>query len=489
MITVVCLRWGEKFSKDYVNILHERVKRQLDMPFQFVCVSDDTGYDDGIEVVKIPTGLEGWWGKLWLFSPEFAEHCTDRVLFLDLDTIVTGIMDDLARYDGEFIVLRDFYRPNGYGSGLMAWKKGFGHNIWNDWVAAGKPLVEGGDQAWIENCVLVADKWQDRYPGQVVSYKAHAENFIPGAAKIVCFHGKPMPHEIRGGWVPMMFRKGGAVAVKIIDGTNVAPEQMLANVAVNCGRELRQFDALESPHSGSVVIVGGAPSMANNLHHIRQRQKKGAVIWAVNGAHDALVKAGIRPDVFCVMDARKETAETFGQLVDENTTCFINAMCDPSMFERFMGRKVIMWHSYIEPEGDHAAILREKGRGNPAVMQGGNTISLNSMYLAFYLGYRKIHLYGVDSSYSGGRHHAYEQRWNDGAGVFQTFFNGKEYAVTAWMLRQVECFRDMWRQLMELGCAVTVHGDGLLPDVCRHLNSQFRQKLMESQYAKQLSHK
>jgi hypothetical protein len=36
------------------------------------------------------------------------------------------------------------------------------------------------------------------------------------------------------------------------------------------------------------------------------------------------------------------------------------------------------------------------------------------MSLAFGLGYRKIHLYGFDSSYREDTHHAYMQNLNDG---------------------------------------------------------------------------
>jgi hypothetical protein len=483
MLTIACVRWGTKFHKDYVNILYERIKAQLSVPFKFICASDDTGYDEGIEVVKLPEGLEGWWGKLWLFSKEFQAHCTDRILFIDLDTIIVNHFDELAEYKGDFIILRDFYRPDGYGSGLMAWKNGFNY-IWETWDKAGRPKLEGGDQSWIEQSVFGADRWQDKYPGKVVSYKVHAET-LPPDAQIVCFHGKPMPHDIIGGWVPQMFRRGGIKRVKIKEGTNVPSDQMLKNVEINCQRKLPQFGALSQPHGGTAVIIGGAPSLNENIKHIRERARKGQTIWAVNGSLKHLLLNGITPDVFCMMDARSENVKFLSDTPD--IEYLINAMCDPEAFEMLKGRNVTMWHSYNDQEEKHQKILKEKGHGNPGVIDGGSTVVLNSMFLAFYMGYRRIHLYGVDSSYSDGKHHAYDQKWNDDAGVFFATYKEKEYACTAWMVKQVECFRKMWAELVDRGCTVNAHGNGLLPDVCRNLNDELRRKIMESKNGKSVS--
>ncbi len=66
-----------------------------------------------------------------------------------------------------------------------------------------------GDQGWCEQQYPTADIWQDKYPSKIISYKVHIKdkgkirnpNYTkyPGSlqtASIVCFHGKPLPHEI-----------------------------------------------------------------------------------------------------------------------------------------------------------------------------------------------------------------------------------------------------------------------------------------------------
>ena len=66
-----------------------------------------------------------------------------------------------------------------------------------------------GDQGWCEEQYPNADIWQEKYPEKVISYKVHIKgrgNTRPNwtshggslnTASIVCFHGRPMPHEVR----------------------------------------------------------------------------------------------------------------------------------------------------------------------------------------------------------------------------------------------------------------------------------------------------
>ena len=73
------------------------------------------------------------------------------------------------------------------------------------------------------------------------------------------------------------------------------------NIAVNSARPLPWLHQQADPNNRTVVFVGNAPSVAKSLSHIRRRQKKGAEVWTVNGAHDYLIDNGITPDaaLFC----------------------------------------------------------------------------------------------------------------------------------------------------------------------------------------------
>ena len=144
----------------------------------------------------IPAGIEGWWAKLCLFRPD-TFPVGARVLFFDLDTLITGSLDDIAGYDGDFAALSDIYHPEHIGSGLMAWEVGKMDHIWERWDGCGRPQFHPrGDQGWIEACVSGCDRLQDKYPGQIVSFKKDCIEGVPDDARVVAFHGLPRPHVI-----------------------------------------------------------------------------------------------------------------------------------------------------------------------------------------------------------------------------------------------------------------------------------------------------
>lgn len=113
-LTVVCLKWGEKYGTDYVNKLSAMVRRNLTLPYRFVCMTDNPrGLN--CETAPLIRDLAGWWGKITLFS----HTLPGRLLFFDLDTVITGNIDGFAKYAGPFCLIKPFYRTRGYASGVM----------------------------------------------------------------------------------------------------------------------------------------------------------------------------------------------------------------------------------------------------------------------------------------------------------------------------------------------------------------------------------
>jgi hypothetical protein len=206
-LTVACLKWGTKYSVDYVNILHGMVQRHLSVPHRFVCLTDDpTGI--ACETLPIVPNLPTWWGKLTLFN----HPLPGRILYLDLDTVIVGSIDDFAAYDGPFCLIKPFYRDRGFASGVMSIGPEFGRPVWEKFARNPQAAIEScrryadppwnnGDQRWLELTVERADYWQDVLPAQLVSYKVHCAAGPPAGARLVCFHGKPDPHEVADPWV------------------------------------------------------------------------------------------------------------------------------------------------------------------------------------------------------------------------------------------------------------------------------------------------
>ncbi len=230
--TVACVKWGKKYPADYVNRLRRMVARNFTLPHRFVCLTDDaSGLDSGIEIVRLDQGLESCWAKMELFKPGlFGDE--DTCLFLDLDVVITGNINDMAvfRPQDRFVGLLDWYRPDGsqYNSSVMKIRGGGNAELNNSLMAkirAGKlawnkefdkylqanekvVLWEGrrkykSDQEWISRYVypsreLAKHAWPAEW---VCSYRKHGQGHVPAGCKVMVFHGFPKPHEVNDAYV------------------------------------------------------------------------------------------------------------------------------------------------------------------------------------------------------------------------------------------------------------------------------------------------
>ena len=99
MITVACVWWGTKFPIDYVINLKASIERNTTVDHKFICFSDKDV--PNIETRILKKGYDGWWNKLQLF--DCSHGLSERVIYFDLDTLITGDLDWLFNYDGSII--------------------------------------------------------------------------------------------------------------------------------------------------------------------------------------------------------------------------------------------------------------------------------------------------------------------------------------------------------------------------------------------------
>jgi len=481
MINVVCVKWGSKYGPRYVNILRDAVLRNLEHDHRFICYTDDiTGIDEDIETRTLSdNALEGWYHKLWLFSEEAGLE--DRVLYFDLDTVITGRLEDIADYSGEFCMLKDFYGWTEYGSGVMAWDADglLPGMLWRRYVADGKPTDDKGDQGWLcdafKQIHFVPEVWQERFPGQLVSYKIDARRWPPRDARVVCFHGNLNPSEYPSDWIKEVWKIGGLSETKLQSKCNVEKSDLIMSLRANLDLEIPHLERQED-HGRTMVIVGGAPSINDMAPQIRKAISRKADLFSVNGSHDWLMDRGMKPDYFALLDAREDNVK-FVERSNKTTNYLIASHCSPLVFEELENRssKVTMWHAY---EPDLKEIFMEySADGVPYVLLGGgNTVVLKLLYMGRYLGYRKFVLFGVDSSYDDDEHHAYDQTMNDGEFTLTVHVNDRTFKCAPWMLVQANDFQEQLRSLVDEGCEVTVSGRGLIPYIAQQLGGQYAER-------------
>lgn len=224
---VLCMKHGTKYSCDYVNTLYNMVSRNLDLEYEFWCITDDPkGLNPNIKVIPLPPGLEGWWCKPYMFSKDLPIEGT--ILYMDLDVVIAGPLDKLFEYrKNTWCIIRDFTRVmrknwNKYNSSVIRFEKGQLDYVWQDFDKNKQSIIRQffGDQDYLyakaKNASLWPDSWIKSWKWEI----RRSKEFAPGGKRgnrklkriendvqphpdccITVFHGDPNPHNCEDKWV------------------------------------------------------------------------------------------------------------------------------------------------------------------------------------------------------------------------------------------------------------------------------------------------
>lgn len=222
---IVLLKWGNRYGADYVNRLAAAVHRHTQCDLDVVCFTDKAeGIDASVKIYPIPEiklppiPLVTGWRKLCLFRTDLPIE--GNCLFLDLDIVVTGPLDDFFTYEPDWIpiihnwlaVHKTWFRklPEVGNSSVFRFtanKCGF---VWDqfhgekEWALANfQP-----PQTYLTHCIRSRMRyWPNKW---VRSFKRHCQPIfplnllvapkLPPDAKIIVFHGKPDPEDVIDGY-------------------------------------------------------------------------------------------------------------------------------------------------------------------------------------------------------------------------------------------------------------------------------------------------
>jgi hypothetical protein len=206
-LNICCLKWGTKYSADYVNRLAAMVRRNLNRPHRFVCFTENrAGIHQSVECLPLLQGLSGWWHKLSFFKPTLHD-LKGTMLFLDLDMVILSSLEPFVDYPGDFCTIRDWLATDYtrlYNSSVFRMEIGSKTHVYNRFLSSPQQIVATypTDQDWISEQIPNATTWPAAW---CVSFKWHCaaprpdNPVIPERAKIIVFHGKPDPHEAMSG--------------------------------------------------------------------------------------------------------------------------------------------------------------------------------------------------------------------------------------------------------------------------------------------------
>lgn len=461
MLNIVCVHTGTKYAPAYVTVLQDMVARNLATEHRFWCLTDaPADLPEGVTAIQAFEGLPGWWQKVALFSEHMPWAEGERVLYLDLDVVITGRLEELAETKG---IIRDWNLP-GYNSSVMVWDHGEHSDAWAKFAASTAMERLPGDQDWLTEI----GGWDLLPRDWCVSYRGSALDGPPSGAKVICFHGEPKPHQVTG-WVENVWKVGGDYVLPTFDGMNVSFDHALANVEANCKRDLPWFIGIPRKGQSEAVVICGGPSLKDSIDSIKFRQRRGAVVISVNNTLAFLTDNGIIPDAHVMLDARPENAAFIAD-VPSKTTLFLASQCAPEVFDAAPADRTVVWHNAFCDE--LRDVLEPYDKTHPIVfVPGGGTVGLRTLNLCWISGFKRIHVYGMDSSYAEDDHHAYPQALNDDDRTLTLRMGERTYRASIWMARQAEEFKVAWDWLTGKGIKLFVHGSGLIPDIAQQLRN------------------
>jgi hypothetical protein len=220
-----CVIHGDRYAWKYVQNLKKMLSRYLSAPVPLHVfteahrsVPEDMVKHSLVEWPEVSGTKRAWWYKMQMFDPQ---HALDRVLYFDLDVVLSGSLDWLLHLPaGQFWAIRDWrrlWKPqwSGINSSMMLWDSSHAPLVWQRFRDLG--LSQSlrryhGDQDLLSEVIPAADmrhfdddlvkswRWQIKDGGMDPKTRRYAR---PGAGSIIkpgtsvmVFHGNPKPHEV-----------------------------------------------------------------------------------------------------------------------------------------------------------------------------------------------------------------------------------------------------------------------------------------------------
>ena len=230
---IICMKWGTKYGAEYVNRLYNMVDRHLTLPFQMVCLTDDsTGIDANVKCYPIPeldlpsNIPERGWKKLTTFSPELYD-LKGTALFLDIDIVIVDNIDCFftyqAQHDDSVVIIRDWKKPWRMVGNSSVYRFKVGQNTYPNLLSKFEQNFDTirsqvrHEQAYLSNYLREHHHLEYWDASWCVSFKYQCVQpfplsfvkppILPKGAKMVIFHGEVNPPDAIIGKSGKWYRK------------------------------------------------------------------------------------------------------------------------------------------------------------------------------------------------------------------------------------------------------------------------------------------
>lgn len=231
-----------------------------------------------------------------------------------------------------------------------------------------------------------------------------------------------------------------------------SPEQRHAQMRVNLARGLPLIEKVPA-HDKRLDVCGFAPSIRQTWKEVQ------GDALTISGAHGLLIENGIIPKYHLEVDPRDDKTPYITPPHPDCTYLF-SVTCAPIMFDAVKDYNCVAWINY-NTSADLDFIADECEPGTEMIL-GGSTAGLYALVVGYLLGYRDIHVHGMDSSNvdekqrHAGKHYGKPQKPMK-VGIGQ---DGEEFWTSGQMVSQAREFFNVIDRMKD--AHFTLHGHGLL---------------------------
>lgn len=146
MLRVVCWKWKkhkkenfryrEEYTSKHVNIFANMIHRNLHIPHEVVCITDNpVGIDKNIRCVPIWDDLAKFgmcYRRLKIFSEEMADIIGPRFVSMDLDCVILNDITDILNCNDDFKIWMPKNSATPYCGSMFMMNAGAKRDIWED---------------------------------------------------------------------------------------------------------------------------------------------------------------------------------------------------------------------------------------------------------------------------------------------------------------------------------------------------------------------
>ena len=220
-VNIVCMKWGTLYGPEYVNILYNMVKRNITLPFRFICMTEwPEGIQSGVEIAPLPAFERPnsqyctAWRKLALFDKQVLD-LKGKILFVDLDVVIVDNIDCFFTFSDKLAIIENWSQKGRMigQSSVFCFEAGTCTHLLEKYNSQYDEVVKHNETEQMYITRELGKGNFDYFPEDwCKSFKMHcmpggflnsfiAPTVIPKNVRIVVFHGNPNPpNAIAGVW-------------------------------------------------------------------------------------------------------------------------------------------------------------------------------------------------------------------------------------------------------------------------------------------------